>query len=179
MEYKGITFGAIVATPGAGKSYLCDKYPEKFADADEVRLRIKYFVPDGITRAELEDTKGERTFARRFSGSEYISALNEKLDKEVSLGKILICSPHPELIDYLKSRGIKFCLVYQAKDMREELKKRMEQRGNRPKVVKENYDLFDDYYIKNTTETDSAVRYEFTKNEYLEDIIIKHFGLEL
>lgn len=179
MEYKGITFGAIVATPGAGKSYLCDKYPDKFVDADEVRLKVKYFVPENITRAELEDTKGERTFERKFRGEEFLIELNKKLKQEVSNGKVLICSPHPELISFLNENNIKFCLVYQAKDMREELKKRMEQRGNRPKVVKENYDLFDDYYIKNTTETDSAVRYEFTKNEYLEDIIIKHFGLEL
>ena len=27
MKYNNIEFEAIVATPGCGKSYLCDKYP--------------------------------------------------------------------------------------------------------------------------------------------------------
>ena len=177
MNYKGIEFEAIVATPGAGKSYLCDKYPNVFVDADEVRLKVKYFVPENISRAELEETKGERTFARRLYGQEFLKELHRQLKEYTSQGKILICSPHPELIDFLKDNGIKYCFVYQAKDMKEELKRRMKKRGNREKVINENYELFDEFYQKNISETDSAVKYEFTKEEYLEDIIKKHFGL--
>ena len=57
MKYKGVEFEAIVATPGCGKSFLCDKYPEKYVDVDELRLRCKYFVPENITRNELEKTR--------------------------------------------------------------------------------------------------------------------------
>ena len=64
MKYNNIEFEAIVATPGCGKSYLCDKYPHLIVDVDEVRLKCKYFVPENITREQLEATKGERTFKK-------------------------------------------------------------------------------------------------------------------
>lgn len=178
MNYKDVLFDAVVATPGSGKSYLCDKYPEIFVDADEVRLRTKYFVPEGITRAELEETKGNRSFEKRFGGDDFLRELNKKLLQEVNLGKVLICSPHPELISFLRQNNLKFCLVYQSKDMYEELKNRMISRGNNKKFIDENCKLFDEYYIKNTTEKDSAVRYEFGHGEYLENIIRDHFGFK-
>ena len=43
MEYKGIKFDAVVATPCCGKSYLCDKYPDRFVDADEVVIDMSAF----------------------------------------------------------------------------------------------------------------------------------------
>lgn len=177
MEYKGIKFDAIVATPGCGKSYLCDNYPEKFVDVDEVRLRCKYIVPENITRAELEETKGNRPFERRAHHDEYIADLYNKLDSLVREGKTLICAPHPEVIDYLVNHHIKFAFVFQSKDMKEELIKRMRKRGNSEELVKENADMFDTFYEMNKNENKSAVHYEFSKNEYLEDIV-KKFGYE-
>ena len=50
MKYNGIDFEAIMATPACGKSYLCDKYPDLFVDADELRLKLKYKVPEQLTR---------------------------------------------------------------------------------------------------------------------------------
>ena len=99
MKYNNIEFEAIVATPGCGKSYLCDKYPNLFIDVDEERLRCKYIVPENITRAELEATKGDRPFERRAKHDEYIKDLYKKLDEYVSQGKILIAAPHPEAVD--------------------------------------------------------------------------------
>ena len=121
MEYNNIKFDAIVATPGCGKSYLCDKYPNLFVDVDEERLKCKYIVPENITREELERTKGDRPYPRRAHYNEYIKNLYELLDKYVSMGKILICAPHPEAIDYLVNNNIKFCFVYAKEDMRQEL----------------------------------------------------------
>ena len=37
----------------------------KFVDVDELRLKLKYFVPKDITREKLEKTKGERPFEKR------------------------------------------------------------------------------------------------------------------
>ena len=173
MEYSGKFFDAIVATPACGKSYLCDKYPEKFVYVDEVRLRCKYIVPENITREELEETKTERPFPRRASHDEYICDLNAKLDKLVKDGKILICAPHPESIEYLVSRGIKFAFVFQSKDMKEELIKRMRTRGNPESFIEENAKNFDKFYEMNTKENKSVVHYEFGKGEYLEDILKK------
>lgn len=173
MKYNGIEFDAIVATPGCGKSYLCDKYPELFVDVDEERLRCKYYVPDNITRNELEATKGNRPFKKRADYDDYVSALYEKLDKYVKEGKTLIAAPHSEAINYLVKKGIKFCFVYPDDDMKEELKRRMEVRGNSYEVIKENYDDFERYLVSNKKENKSVVHYVFGKNEYLEEILVK------
>ena len=177
MEYNNIKFDAIVATPGCGKSYLCDKYPNLFVDVDEERLKCKYIVPENITREELERTKGDRPYPRRAHYNEYIKNLYELLDKYVSMGKILICAPHPEAIDYLVNNNIKFCFVYAKEDMRQELIRRMTIRGNSSKVIKENDDMFCQFAKSNRQENKSVVHYQFSKNEYLEDIL-KKFGLE-
>ena len=174
MEYKGIKFDAIVATPGCGKSYLCDRY-DNFVDVDEVRLRCKYVVPGNITREELERTKGNRTFERRASYDEYVKDMEQKLDEYVSKGKILICAPHPEVVEYLVKRNVRFAFVYQSKDMKEVLVERMKQRGNSEKIIQDIADNFDFYYNKNVNENDSVVHYEFGKDEFLIDII-KKFG---
>ena len=178
MKYKGIEFEAIVATPCCGKSYLCDKYPDRFVDADEVRLRCKYIVPEGLTRNELEKTKCDRPFARRADHKQYVIDMENALDRYRNEGKILILAPHPEAIEYLVKRNIKFAFVYQNKDMKEELENRMRKRGNAENVVKYFSDMFDDFYEKNIKENKSVLHYEFGKDEYLEDII-KLFGIEL
>lgn len=178
MKYKNIEFEAIVATPGVGKSYLCDNYPDKFVDVDEMRLKIKYFVPENITRLELEQTKGDRHFPRRYKGEEYLNELHKAILKEYANGKILICSPHPEIVDFLVKSNIKFCFVFQSRDAEEELIKRMELRGNSPKFIKENCEMFEKYYEQNINENKSSVKYEFSKGEYLENIIRYKFGLE-
>ena len=59
---KNFKFDAIVETPCCGKSYLYDKYPNLFFDVDELRLRIKYHIPQNITRKELEESKGNKSF---------------------------------------------------------------------------------------------------------------------
>ena len=175
MKYEGKEFDAIVATPGCGKSYLCDKYPDRFVDVDEVRLRCKYIVPENITRAELERTKGDRPFERRAHHNEYVKDLYNKLDEYVKQGKMLIAAPHPEAIDYLVSRNIKFAFVFQGKDMKQEQIERMKRRGNSDELIKQNAEMFDIFYEMNINENKSVVHYEFGKGEYLEHIL-KKFG---
>lgn len=102
MKYNDIEFEAIVATPTCGKSYLCDKYPEKFVDMDELKLKLKYVIPENISREELESTKGERTFPRRQTREEYMKAFYEKAEKFYRR-KILIAAPHEESIEFLST----------------------------------------------------------------------------
>ena len=173
MKYKGKDFDAIVATPGCGKSYLCDKYPNKFVDVDEVRLRCKYIVPENITRAELEKTKGNRPFERRAHHNEYVKDLYKKLDEFVKQGKTLIAAPHPEAIDYLVLNNIKFAFVFQGKDMKCEQMERMKRRGNSDELIKQNAEMFDKFYEMNVKENKSVIHYEFGKDEFLENIIKK------
>ena len=177
MEYKGIQFEAIVATPSCGKSYLCDKYPDKFVDVDELRLRCKYFVPEDITREELEMTKGQRPFKRRATGDEFLNLVNSEIKKQYERGKVLILAPHPEAVNFLLDNNIKFCFVYPNKNMKEEIKNRMIRRNNPEQTIKENDDMFYEFYKSNSNESRSVVNYEFGEDEYLEDILRK-FGLE-
>ena len=179
MKYLGKSFDAIVATPCCEKSYLCDKYPDLFVDVDEERLRCKYNVPENITRKELEETKGNRTFSRRFHGKEYLQELNKKLDEFVKQGKTLILAPHDETIKYLVDNNIKFCFVFPKKTMKEEIIKRMTTRDNPQETIQQNTELFDRFYEENIKENKSVIHYEFDKNEYLEDIIFNKFNYKI
>lgn len=178
MKYNNVEFDAIVATPGCGKSYLCDKYPEKFIDVDEERLKCKYIVPENVTREELERTKGSRDFERRAHYKDYIVDLYRKLDEYLALGKILIAAPHPEAVDYLLSRNIKYCFVYPKADMKEEINQRFLSRNNPAEFVKDNNDMFDEWLVSNRADTRPACHYEFGKGEYLENIMRDEFGCE-
>ncbi len=173
MRYNGIEFDAIVATPGVGKSHLCDKYPDKFVDVDELRLRCKYFVPDNITREELEKTKWNRPFKRRLGN--YYEEMYKKLDKMVAQGKILICAPHDEAINYLLERYIKFCFIFPKDDMKDEVIRRCKNRGNNEEILQENMKSFEIFQKQNKKENKSALHYQYGKDEYLEDIL-KKFG---
>lgn len=175
MKYNKIEFEAIVATPGCGKSYLCDKYPDIFVDVDEERLRIKYFVPENITRKELEETKGNRDFQRRLKYDDYVSELYQKLDTFVEQGKTLIAAPHPEAIDYFVKNNIRFCFVYPNENMKKEISRRMKLRGNSQKFIQENENLFAEFLKSNREENKSVVHYVFGQNEFLEEIL-KKFG---
>ena len=59
--------------------------------------------------------------------------------------------------------------------MKEELSRRMRVRGNPQKMIDEYEEKFDAFYEMNKNENKSAVKYEFGKDEYLEDIL-KLFG---
>ena len=174
MEYNNIKFDAIMATPGLGKSFVCDRNP-KFIDADEERLRFKYVVPENISREDLEKTKGDRPFERRANHEDYIKNLYDKLDKCVKEGKIIIAAPHPEMYDYFKSRNMKFVFIFPSRNMKEEIKRRMKQRGNDDAFIKENDDKFEEFYKFNRKENQSVLHYEAEPGEYLSEIL-KKFG---
>ena len=176
MSWNGVEFEAIIATPACGKSYLCDKYPERFVDADEVRCKLKYCIPEGISREEYESTKGERQFARRMSSEECNKAIVPILDRFRHEGKILISAPHPEMFDYFQSRDIRVCFIFPNETMREEVKKRFVERGNPQRFIKENDEMFDNFVKSNEEESRVAMKYAFRKDEYLENIL-KKFGL--
>lgn len=178
MKYNGIDFEAIMATPACGKSFLCDKYPQFFVDADELKLKLKYRVPKDLSREELESTKGERLFEKQYHGDKLNEKIFEELDKCRSEGKTIISSAHPIFREYFISRNIKYCFVYPNKTMQEEIARRMRLRGNPESTVTENYENFYELYLSDIQENSSALHYEFGQKEFLEDII-KKFGFDL
>ena len=173
MQYNGVYFEAIIATPGCGKSYLTDNYPDIFVDMDEERLKCKYEIPSNISREELEKTKGDRPYKKRDYN---LTTLFSIYDNYYKQGKILLAAPHPECFDYFESRKIKFCFVYPKKETKKELLKRFNKRKNSSKFINDNINKFDEFYISNKNDKKADIHYEFDKNEYLEQILRK-FGL--
>lgn len=173
MKYKNVEFDAIVATPGVGKSHLCDKYPERFVDVDEEILGCKYFVPQNITRQQLEQTKWNRPFKIR--SQDYTSELYEKLDRYLEQGKILVGSPTDEFTQYLTKRKIKFCFIFPNDNIKDEVIRRLKIRGNSDEILQENMKNFETFQLQNKQEKNSVIHYLYTKDEYLEDIL-KKFG---
>ena len=98
MEFNGKSFEAIIATPGCGKTFLCEKYPNKFVDVDEERLKLKYVIPKNITREELEKTKGERTFKKRKRTGSVTQKLYAILDREIKKRKSVNCGTTPRIV---------------------------------------------------------------------------------
>ena len=122
---------------------------------------------DGLAHAVLRYKKKKYTFDDMY----------KEYDKCLERGMILIAAPHPEAFDYFDSRNIKFCFVYPDKNAREKLKKRFESRNNSESFIKENDDLFDEFYISNRQDKRAVVHDEFSGDEYLSDIL-KKFGLD-
>ena len=167
MKLKGIEFVAVVATPGTGKSYLADRYSD-FIDVDELRLRCKYCIPEGITREELEKTKGERPFERR---ENYKELFYSSVMEAVNSGKILLCAPHEEVKMFLFDNKIPYLFVFPKENTRREIKERMIARGNPDSFVTQNDILFDTYIQSNKLEPFASVKYRLKKGEYLADVL--------
>ena len=173
MELKGKKFVAVVATPSCGKSYLSDNY-EEFADVDEIRLYSRYYIPNDVTREELESTKGNRQYPKRENWREIFE---KNLNIALKDGKILICSPHPEIKEFLIRNKLPYLFVFPKDNMRNEMKRRMINRGNTEQFVNKNYDLFYTYLRQNKNEAFAVVKYKLKKNEYLTDVL-KLAGLD-
>ncbi|MGI5842452.1 MAG: hypothetical protein ACOX6H_04105 [Christensenellales bacterium] len=174
MKINGVEFDAIVAVPAVGKSYVCDNY-QNFIDVDEERLRIKYYIPEGITRAQREATKGSKHWEKR---PNYAENFEKRMQELAKTNKIFLAAPHPETIDFFTKNNIKFCFVYTSYECKEELINRMKQRGNSQEFINANANAFDDYYVKNRQENQSVLHYELKPGQYLLDVLHKA-GAEL
>lgn len=174
IKYKGKVFRAIVATPACGKSYICDRF-SNFVDVDELRLFSKYFIPNEITRDELEKTKSIRPYKRR---DDFKKRFNESIVAAIKSDKILLCAPHPEVKEILINNNIPYIFVYPAKSMKSEIKNRMEIRGNDPLVVKQNDDAFYDYYQSNKDEPYAKFKCELKPGQYLYDLLKDEMGID-
>ena len=169
MKLNGIEFDCFVASPGIGKSYLADNYIN-FVDLDEIRLRCKYFVPENISRQELELTKGNRTFEKR---PNFKQLLTESLQNLIHSNSILLAAPHDEIIKILLQNNLKYCFVYPSMECKQQIINRWKERGNTEEFIKENSDCFDKWYQQNILDTRPAVHYILQQNEFLLDVVKK------
>jgi len=171
MEYMGIRFNAIMATPAVGKTHLCAR-DNRFVDADEIKMRYCYKTPWWISRDQIERTKT----TRQLNPCPHIGdCLERELDRQIARGKILIAQPCPFFYEYFAKRQIPFCLVYNGADMREEIINRLRARKS-PQILINTYTdmaLFTAYYYENLRDSRPVVKYEFGRGEYLDQIVLK------
>ena len=163
-------YNVVVAGPAVGKTYL-SKNDQRFIDLDEIKAKYKY----NITNDEnFEKNKMNRGKAIHEDSLEY--ALNI-LKKEIMTEKIVLLSYNKQILDFVISNNIKYCLVYPNLNSREEYANRMRIRGNNEEFIQamtneKDWNLF---FMKNSNDTKPAFKIELKEGEYLFDIKDKFF----
>ena len=157
----------IVCGPAVGKTYLAE-HDDRFVDVDGMRARYKYNLQD-ISYKEFEEGKYNRGDAVNHGSTEYaINLLNETIKDN----KIALISYQPEVLNYVINSNIDYCLVYADISLREEYKKRMEDRGNKEEFVAAMTDekVWEEFYKTDEKDTRPKYKVKLLKGQYLSDI---------
>ena len=158
----------IACGPAVGKTYLA-KHDNRFVDLDLERAVYKYNLYDS-SDFELEAGKLNRgaVFAR--DSKEFVI---RRLHEEIKKGKCVLLSSSKFYINYLQENSIPYCLVYPGKDLAAEYAKRMKQRGNVDKFIRECADpeVWERVYEENKNDSKPTVKIELKAGQYLSDII--------
>ena len=159
----------IVCGPASGKTYL-SKIDSRFIDLDELKAKYKYNIDD----ADFEKNKLNRGKVVNEDSFEYaINILNEN----IKTNNIILISFNEQIIDYLITNNIDYCLVYNDIDSREEYINRMKNRGNSEEFINKmtNIDDWNRFYIENTNDNKPKYKIKLNKNQYLSDIKDKFY----
>ena len=151
-------YDIIVCGPAVGKTYL-SKNDSRFIDLDLMKAKYKYDIKN---EDEFEKNKLNRGKIIHNDSLEY--ALNI-LNKEIKNDKIILLSYNKDLLDYVITNNLKYCLVYPNINCREEYIKRMKSRGN----------IWNYYYNENKNDKKPHFKIELNSGQYLSDIKQKFF----
>lgn len=158
----------IVCGPAVGKTYLA-KHDNRFIDLDAKKAKYKYGLTD-LDSVENERNKLNRGPVVNHGSSKYIIGL---IDTELEKGKYLLLSYHEEILNYIISNNIPFCLVYPSKELQNEYAKRMKDRGNNEIFVEEmtRDDKWNYFYDKNPNDKTPTYKIKLKKGQYLSDVV--------
>ena len=157
----------IMAGPATGKTFLAEHDPQ-FVDIDGERAKYKYNLYSKSTE-EIEKGKSNRGKVIRNDTKEYSIQL---LEETIQSGRIALVSYQEEMLEYLLSHHIDYCLVYADISAREEYKKRMIQRGN-PKAFVEQMteeEAWNQFFEKDKEDNRPKYKILLKENQYLSDI---------
>lgn len=157
----------ILCGPAIGKTYLA-KHDDHFVDIDEARARYKYNLYNATTE-ELETGKLKRGKIVNEDSQEFAISL---LKRTIEDGKVALISFHKQILKYIEDNNIDYCLVYTDYSMKDEMAKRMKDRGNPDSFVYEmtNDEAWDSFYKDNESDEKPKYKIKLKKGEYLSDI---------
>lgn len=170
MELKNIR--VFVCVPGAGKSFLA-KNDDRFVDMDWLKAKYKYNLPE-LSYEEMERSKGGHREVVNHNSIGYIEEkMRELLDKT---DKVLFFAPNPDVVDMICKNHIPYCFIYFSHDCKEEIVRRLRQRGNSEEFIERMIGPFEEFYKSNVEDERPAFKIELKKGEYIADVMKKIFG---
>lgn len=157
----------IVCGPAVSKTYLAES-DSRFVDLDEMKATYKYGLQH-MSREEKEAGKMQRGRAVKEDSFSYIICQIERLLKN---GQIGLLSYNTKILSYLREQGLAYCMVYPAKEARDEYIKRMQERGNTKEFIAAmtNEEAWNQFFVQNQNETEAAYKIELSAGQYLSDI---------
>lgn len=156
-----------MAGPATGKTFLSEQ-DHHFVDIDGERAKYKYNLYSK-TPEELEKGKSNRGEAIHKDSKEYAIQL---LEETIQSGRIALVSYQEEIVEYLNTHHIDYCLVYAERSAREEYRERMIHRGNPEEFVRQmtEEDAWNQFFEKDKKDNRPKYKIILKKNQYLSDI---------
>lgn len=122
----------ISAFPACGKSYMCKHYNNKpYSMIDSDSSKFSWIYENGV-----KTNKRNPNFI-----PDYIKHIKENIGKV----DVIFVSSHSEVRKALRENNLKYFIVYPSLDMKDEMLKRMKERGNDESFIKfqqDNYEKF-------------------------------------
>lgn len=164
---KKIKCNIIVCGPAIGKTYLAEQ-DSRFIDIDGMKADYKYNLYNTPLR-EKEESKLDRGEIVNYDSSKYAIKL---LEKTIVENKIALLSYNNKIIDYIIENNYEYCLVFADKNLLEEYKERMINRGNNSKFIEQmtNPNNWNEFYEKNINDTKPTYKIKLQSKQYLTDI---------
>lgn len=104
-------------------------------------------------------------------GPEWPENYLDHIREQVAAGKIVLVSTHEEVREALRVAGIPYLLVYPGRDLREEYRDRMLNRGSHPALIAKVCDELWDDAITGCVMQMGCVHVELGPGQYLVDVI--------
>ena len=164
-----------VCVPAVGKTYLC-KHDDRFVDFDRMKAQYKYDQYQ-LSDRELEFLKGNRGEPKRLDSKDYIE--KQLLFYLNNTDKILLFAPNPKIVELICQHNIPYCLVFHSKDCVEEIRKRMQNRGNQENFINSMLDPINEFYKNSVEDERHSVKIELHQGQYLSDVLWEIFPKNL
>ena len=162
----------ISAYPACGKTTYFNKH-SKYAKGKGTR---KILDSDSSKFSWVYDEDGNKTDERNPNfPNNYIEHIKENLDKQ----EIIFISTHDAVREALEKENIPYVVIYPSHDMKSIFLKRMKERGNDEKFIKDQ----DKHWSKRISALDKSKypkKFKLTRNhQYIDDDLIKQIKIVL
>ena len=143
----------VSAYPASGKTYLCKNYKGVNLYGDDLVIldsdssKFSWIYKDGI-----KTDKRNPSFIE-----DYMNHIKENIGK----ADIIFVSSHKEVRQALRDNNVKYFMVYPMLDMKDEIIKRMKERGNDKKFIEFQKEHFEEFIEEIINEYDGRNGFPF------------------